>query len=257
METANEIFEKLYQAILSDAEANNNQPIKTYKQVFGIPEKMEPNTFFFPKAASYIKKLDNSSKEIFRNTIDSLKDEYSESVKHFKQRQKYIYIQEKTYTIRYRFRTDYFKPCLEIYECYLQPDTKIEKADPSDLLAFQNNVKMDKTSGDFQNAPLDELTYEKIFNSSPDVTIHICFSVCSSYFIQSIQDTALLDLYQGAITRIAKAVVDHNSSIDDGLQKCIFQYSGIIFSFIYQFVIKKEVLYMEIMECSINGLVKE
>lgn len=82
-------------------------------------------------------------------------------------------------------------------------------------------------------------------------------SICSSYFIQSIQDSDLLDLYQAAITRIAKAVADCNSSIDDGLQKCIFQYSGIIFSFIYQFVIKKEVLYMKIMEYSINGLVKE
>lgn len=82
-------------------------------------------------------------------------------------------------------------------------------------------------------------------------------SICSSYFIQSIQDSDLLDLYQAAITRIVKAVADCNSSIDDGLQKSIFQYSGIIFSFIYQFVIKKEVLYMKIMECSINGLVKE
>ena len=39
MERANEIFEKIYQNTLSNAEANNNEPIKTYKQAFGVPEK--------------------------------------------------------------------------------------------------------------------------------------------------------------------------------------------------------------------------
>lgn len=116
----------------------------------------------------------------------------------------------------------------ESYECKLQPDTKI-----------------------------DELTFEELFNSSSNVTINICFSACSSYFIKSIQDTALLDLYQSAITRIAKATADHISSVDDEFQKCYFQYGKILFSFTYHFVKEKDILFMKITGCAIDRLVTE